>query len=507
MTYEGSNTYHLYFVEDIDLYPLSAGLSGVVIAQISTTSSIPAEGATIEANFGDWQTSPSLFTTAADIDGNYEFSDLPATPHVDIRVLPYDHEGTNFNVALVGDIPLEPAASVQTDPILLTPALEMPLVLSNNFMEEDVELDQDLILSFSVSMNPTVIEVNLTGPSGSVLCLTGWDSSLTTLTIDPTLILMVETEYTLTITAQSMLGAEFTEEFTFAITFDMAADPQNPNNIFQLKYNGEFEIYCDVSWINQSTTAVITPLEPLLQSSPYELYAEVYSTIPNDSVAYFCDFSTAPAEELPAIPTGFMITNSSDIDYDTIDLDFAWHTSSNVNSYCIYARSDLNYTTWLKIAEVPSSYPLDQQLYTATLPSIYDYLLDDGIPTPFSDGLQLFFRLSAVNEIGESSLSSQIIAEDVVPPSCVAIGLLQIGTADNSLGTEPITFRIEFEYETEYCSSNNPQFMIEETGGTAYTLPVSAFIWTWREDYFLDDRGSSWYEWSGRPFHNVWDLR
>ena len=322
--YVGNGTYYLYFAEDILLYPRTSGLTGQVFAVVDAENSPPAQGAVVEADFSDWMVYPALYTTTVNSSGTFSFANLPSTPNVDIRVLPFTYEGIDFGSEVRNNIALENSASVSMAAILLDPVAIAPVVISNNFVAGNVPLDQNLILTFSVEMNPNETEVTLTGSSGVIPCYLSWDASYLTLTIDPTLLFIPDFQYRLDIASQSAAGAPYTHTFLFntlagievftsniyeyegierhdfginesiTITFTIAADPNNPNNGFHLTQLPALPIAVAPLWSSDSTQVTITPTAFLLHDTHYRVDVTVYSTMPNDHVDWNGQFWTAP---------------------------------------------------------------------------------------------------------------------------------------------------------------------------------------------------------------------
>jgi len=322
--YAGDNTYHLYFVEDILLYPRTSGLTGQVFAVVDAENSPPAEGAVVEADFSDWMVYPTLYTTTVNSTGTFAFNDLPSTPHVDIKVLPFSYESIDFGAEIRNNIVLEYSATVSMAAILLNPAAPTPVVISNNFATGDVQLDQNLILTFSVEMNPDETEVTLIGSSGIIPCYVSWDASYLTLTVDPTLLLIPDFEYGLEIISQSAAGAPYAHTFHFttlegievftsniyeyegipredfgvnepiSVTFTIPADPNHPENEFLLTRFPATPVEVVVSWTSDSTTVAIAPTASLLHNTRYDIDVTVYSTMPNDRVDWGGHFFTEP---------------------------------------------------------------------------------------------------------------------------------------------------------------------------------------------------------------------
>ncbi len=321
--FESNTTYHLYFVEDINLFPRICGLNGEVYAMINLQTSIPAEGAQVVADFSDFMVHPSQFTTTVDVSGLFSFSSLPAAPFVDIRVLPFSYNEMTFSVAVVDSFDLQPWASPYMPAIFLEPALQTPVVLSNNFIGVGVALDQNLVLTFSIPMDPDEADVFLRY-SDEIPCLITWDESYTTMTIDPVLLLRPGREYDLTVYGQSAAGAPYEEDFEFTtvegidvftsniyeyegiprdnfgldesvtVTFTIPANPNHPDNEFNLVEYPITPVDITVSWNNDHTIVTLTPVESLEPDTRYDVDLIVCSTMPYDLVDFSGHFFTEP---------------------------------------------------------------------------------------------------------------------------------------------------------------------------------------------------------------------
>jgi len=522
MEYLGGNTYHLYYVEDIPLCPLTAGLNGQVYAALDVENSVPAAGAVVEADFTDWMVHPAIFTTTADANGAFTFANLPATPNVDLRVLPFTYQNITFAVNVMPNVALVPSATVEPQAIIITPAATTPAVVTNNFLAGNVELDQNLILTFSVAMDSNQTQVVLQSPNlpYSIACAVTWDAAYVTMTIDPTLLLRPGVNYYLTVISSSQAGAYFQESFDIAtipgiqfvqtnieeyegvqrtdfglaeaiwVTFSQSADPTNPDNDFQLwqNYQGyRYEVYCEVSWSNGNTTVTLTPLQPMIPNTWYDLDVDVYSTVPNDHAQYSGSFRTTDLANAPLAPTGFTLLNATSINFDTNPLLFSWNTQEGVENYHLYARNDAEYPTWLKIETIPSDYPNPQQSATIWLPAFYDYLLGDPLgQTPFANGTQMFFRLTAANTAGESEFSTERIAQDVLAP--IVFDINQSGPANNTFGSEADTIWVDIGLNEYGEPTSTPTRWFVDGGDPTYTID-NAF-WEWDSDNF--NTSGSW---------------
>jgi hypothetical protein len=189
----------------------------------------------------------------------------------------------------------------------------------------------------------------------------------------------------------------------------------------------------------------------------------------------------------PVAPTAFELLNSTTINFDTNPLSFSWNTQEGVENYNLYARNDAEYPTWLKIATLSSDYPNPQQSATIWLPEFYDYLPNDPLgQTPFANGTQMYFRLTATNNAGESAFSTEAIAKDVVAPDSVNIN--QSGSANNAFGSEADTIWV-YVYLNEYGEpTSTPTNWFVDGGDPTYTIDNA--LWEWDSDNF--NMSGSW---------------
>jgi hypothetical protein len=87
-------------VLDIDLFALTAGLTGKIYKVIDNGNIVAASGVTVIADFDHFDLSPDEYTTTTNASGVYSFTNLPSAPMVSIRTLPYNDGTYSFDPIL-----------------------------------------------------------------------------------------------------------------------------------------------------------------------------------------------------------------------------------------------------------------------------------------------------------------------------------------------------------------------------------------------------------------------
>jgi len=491
---------------DMNLYRLNAGLTGIIWTKQDDENTNLAATVTVIADFANYDISPDEYTVATNSEGVFSFTDLPATPSVSIRSMPFN-DGTYDYSVQTATVSLTPNGTVSAGNILLQIAPAEPFIVQNNFENDGFGLTENLIVTFSKAMDINSLDIELrSNTHGNVEFEATWDDNII-LTLDPFVVLQANETYILSLSGDSQDNNDFSETFTFEtqegiqfiktnlervdgvfdqfdvgsnieITFTMEVDLNN--------YNGHVTMYDEdnavvsISLSTDSTTLTIDPLYNLEPGQNYTLYYRVYSAIEGDYGSDQFYFETASDATVPAQVTGFTVDMGDywKADWNTTSISFKWNTVGTADHYRIYAKDNSDNTDLVRVASLSAQdYVTDQSgtVHLYLYPQ-FDFYDDDGIQTPFSGGTELTFKIVAYNDAGEGTFSESVVVKDETAPS---ITISQIGSADNTTG-ENVEFVVNLN-QIEYCSStNNPTFTFVEYGGDPnYVFPSSAIVWVW----------------------------
>jgi hypothetical protein len=194
--------YHYSETKNMDLYGLTSGLTGLVYKTVDAENTSLAVGATVIADFSNYDITPHEYTVSTDANGRYDFSNLPATSSVFVRVLPFNDGSYDFDT-YVSLESLIPNQTTDGD-LFLNLAEDNPFILQNNFENNDFSLNSDIVLTFSKTMDENTLDINLYSYSyGNVELLSSLSNGIT-LSIDPLVSLQANTTYFQEISGQSV---------------------------------------------------------------------------------------------------------------------------------------------------------------------------------------------------------------------------------------------------------------------------------------------------------------
>lgn len=322
--YGNSNEdYHVSFTRDVQMFPMNAGITGTIYAMPNTAFLYPAVGAEVVLDYANYPISVSEIRVETNSDGVFIFENIPATPDVNIMVLPFIDGDYNYGVAMATEN-LIPGGMVIADNISLDIAGAEPVVINNNFTEGFASVDQNLILTFSKPMNTETFDVFLLRGIEDVTTLESWDSAGIILTVDPVTQLMVNAAYSLEILASSLDENDFHQIFNFQtiegievistnllefegipvidfpldenieMTFSREVNVNYPYNVLDLIDSGDTtsNVSATLTWEENNTKAVVHPLMTLKRNTNYTFTYNVYSTYIGDNVADNINFTT-----------------------------------------------------------------------------------------------------------------------------------------------------------------------------------------------------------------------
>ncbi|MCH8070289.1 MAG: Ig-like domain-containing protein, partial [Candidatus Marinimicrobia bacterium] len=497
--------------QNVDLYKKDATLIGVIYAEQDDENTNLADGVTVIADFNNYDISPDEFTTTTDTGGVFSFSNLPATPNVNIRTMPFN-DGTNDYAVTSRSLSLIPGGTANVGNLILTIASSTPFIVQNNFENNDFGLTENIVVTFSKAMDASTFDISLFSFSyGNVEFESSWSNSIT-LTIDPYVLLQANTNYTLSLSGKSLDNNNFSDTYSFAtqegiqfvktnlenvdgvfkefpvdsnieLTFSMAVDLSNYNGYVRLYDESNALVSTEQSLSTDSLTVIIDPLYDLEAGQGYTMNYVVHSYIEGDYDSDSFPFQSATDITIPAQVTGFAIDmgDSWKADWNTTSITFKWSRVTGVDGYRIYAKDNHNNSDFVRVGSFSAQDYVTEQSGTVSLPSQFDYYADDGIQTPFSNSTEITFKIAAYNDAGEGTFSSALIVKDETGPTGNLFG--QSGSANNSFGTSEIEFTITFS-ASEYLDGNaTPSVSFIETGGDPnYKLPSSAVSFEWDND-------------------------
>ncbi|MBU0473778.1 MAG: carboxypeptidase regulatory-like domain-containing protein [Bacteroidetes bacterium] len=317
-----SEDFHYSEKMDIDLYMLNAGLTGKVWTKFDDENTIIASGVMVIADFSNYDISPDKYITTTNSDGSFTFNNLPATGNVELITMPYNNGISNYSVNSTSAI-LLPNIITNANNIILSIAQESPFVVQNNFKNNNFNLYDDIILTFSKEMEPSSFYISLSSTTfGTVEYEATWNSSNITLSINPFVALQVNETYYLTINGKSKDNNLFSESFTFGtkqgiqfvktnlertdgifdefsifnnieITFSENVDLNNKDGyVYLIDENSEIGQTTNSISPQDTKTLVINPIENMKYDHNYTLSYKVYSTYERDYASGLISFRT-----------------------------------------------------------------------------------------------------------------------------------------------------------------------------------------------------------------------
>lgn len=514
VTIPSEDDYHHSETQDVNLYRLNAGLTGTVYAHQDSENIITAAGVTVISDFESYDISPDKYSAVTNTDGVFLIEDLPATPFVSLRTMPYNDGSHEYGVHS-DTATLEPGSVAKVGDIILYIAPAVPFLVQNNFLNDDFGITENIVATFSKAMATSTFDIALSSFSfGDVEFAATWNTDIT-LTLDPYVPLQANTTYSLTLNGKSMDNNDFSGNYNFdtqegiefvrtnlervdgifdqfpvasdiELIFSMPIDLGNYNGYVRL-YDAAFErVSITTTFSTDSLTVSINSRNDLEPGLDYTLDYKVYSTIEGDFDNNNINFQTAVDIAAPEQITGFSLDRdqlggSWTADWNTTDIAFKWNTVADCDGYRIYANDNRNNSDIILVASINvADYVIEQStwVFLSSFPQ-FDYFADDGIQTPFTGGTQISFQITAYNTAGEGQFSSTINVADNTAPTGI---LIQSGSALNPSALDTQTFTVVF-IASEYCDPTEPTFGFVESGGDPnYVLPSNAVSFEWDTD-------------------------
>jgi len=515
-----SDDFNYSEVLNLPLFPKNANLNGLVWKKQSDNNYSLASGVQVILDVSNWDKddnsyliSPSKYTTTTDEEGVFSFTNIPAVPDAYLRTMPYN-DGTHDYSASFTQIELIPNSTKKVGDIKLNIAPAIPFVISSNIGENGFGLTENIILTFSKLMQPLTFDISMYSyyfGQEPVEFSTNWDNDIT-LTINPNYPLQANATYYLELEGKSQDSYNFSETFSFEtiegiqllstnlervdgvfdefpvnsnieLTFSIPVNIENPNNHVNL-YDPDYKIVAtELSVSADSMVLVIDPLENFEPGQEYQLIYEIYSYIVGDYDNGSFNFKTSEDITVPdkveklEVDYSYMGEDWKP-DYNTTLIRFKWNSVSGAEGYLIFAKDSNKNTDFVAIGDFISQDYNTEISRSVNLPNQFDYYEDDYEQTPFCGGTEITFKILAYNDAGKSEFSDPIVLKDETAPE---VSIFQTGNADNTTG-EYSEFEINMN-QVEYCTSSDPTFAFEESGGDPnFVLESSAVSWVWDPD-------------------------
>jgi len=504
-----------YSVErNVSLYPLVAGMTGKVFKSPDPEHAGPAGAVTVIADFSNYDLSEDQYTTTTDATGNYVFTSLPATYSVQVRTLPFNDGEHSFGGGWTWTtIYLAAGASVVADNIVVGITGGTPIIVANNFRADNVGLTDNLELTFSEPMQTETFVAELYGPWGAVDTENTWTSDGLNLVINPYASLRAGEDYQLHLAGLSQQLITFNDNPTFGtvpaiqlghtnlelvdgqmvnfpvdgnieVTYTEAVDLTLIGTSINLSVNGNPVAIATSLMTGNNKTVVINPDHRLELGTSYSLSMTIYGAGNMGSATNSWSFSTVYNTTLPAPVANFTL-NVPDFkaDWNTTSMAFKWDTLPGVTGYRIYARNTAAKSDYLLVLTVPANQAVSTQTGTVNIASapfngIFDVYAGDGIQTPFTNNIDMVFKVAAYNAVGQGPFSAEFRLSDDMQPTYTfgALAGSPAGSStsfNNNTGAERvITLPLLF---SEYLASNiSVVFNVTQgtnVGNAVYLLP------------------------------------
>jgi len=522
--------YNHSITQNTGLYRLNNHVEGSVYIQENENSAVPAEGATVIADYRytivdeeiheeGYNVIPARYTATADANGFFSFDNLPATPSVVIHTLPYTNDNVEYEPSFT-QVRLQNGSSHSVGDIILDPATREPFITQSNFIGSTVfPVDGTFMATFSKTMNTGSFDIFLMNDDDTLVETdVSWTDNIT-VSIDPYADLRPGETYTLHMDGKAADDNDFNETFTIRtqpgiafvstnlevsqgvmhtafpvesnieIEFSMAVNLADPNTYIMLYDDRSIQVDIDVSLSGDQKTVIINPRGNLEYDQHYSLYFEIFSSIPNDMVTnsetgLSFQFDTESAVTVPGAVTDFALDMGAswDADYNTTSISFTWNAVEGAAQYEILAKDDHDNTDYVFLRSFTAYDHLLEQNGSINLlwdgNGQFDFY-DDGMTTPFCNGNTISFYIVAKNSAGTGPYSSPVNVSDETRP---ALELNQYISADNSSSSSARTISIDCNgvgaSVAEYLDTESLDISIDDAG-TDEGFTLSAGNWTY----------------------------
>ena len=147
-------------IQDMEMYQLNAGLTGTIYTIIDDENIALASGVIVIADFENWDISPEEYSATTGINGIFIFENLPSTPEVVLRTLPFTDSTYSFEVVEL-DLVLFPNAIVTVPNIFLNIVDDPPFIVENNFDNDNFGIIDAIEITFNKAIDPNSFDVEL----------------------------------------------------------------------------------------------------------------------------------------------------------------------------------------------------------------------------------------------------------------------------------------------------------------------------------------------------------
>ena len=371
----------------------------------------PVNGAVVQLDFDDNAINmhPNKYWDTTGADGGYAFAGLPLVDDVDFVLLPFSVGDTAYVGFAINNVSLDGGTATFPNVYAVTTGnahtTDNPVVLSYNFENDGFDVATALTVTFSEPMNTGTFTAALTLGGNPIDATSAWSTGDQVLTVTPDLTLLTGSDYVLTLTGYSAVGAlvlrdpiaaadgwnrtltsqdgmryvsstleltDFPLASAIAITFDM--DPVWPDAVNTDEFVALLAAPYGVGDTVETTitasgaTLTITPVSALSSYTNYRLTFKVYSALRGDFVdtddmivglgtSDPLQFLTVNTGVLPAKVTGFVIDATGQnalgatwvADFNTGVVDFKWLGVDNAVSYEIWAKNGTTVPDFVKM--------------------------------------------------------------------------------------------------------------------------------------------------------------
>ncbi|NQT26405.1 Ig-like domain-containing protein [candidate division KSB1 bacterium] len=525
--------------EDIDLYRLNAGATGMVYAQEDDDKEVDpdhhdfhiATRVTVIADFRELDISPDEYLTLTDMNGAFEFSNLPAATganRVYFRTMPFADTSGSYATQEIGTNGLVYNGSKIIKDIFCEIDVPDPFVISNNIDNRDFGIDDNLVLTFSKQMVPTSFDITLeTGERTEQIGFEATWSNNITLTINPYVTLQHNETYRLELDGLSQDDHRYNEVFeidtepgieyvhsniqeiesedlrdfpinsNIEVTFNLPVNLNHPHSDFSLydcvgthdDTSDDILVSTAITVSGDAMTVILNPDYNLEYGTLYRQHFDVYptsATADTDKDSGDIWFWTVSNETLPAQVTGLeRVSGHGPYDYNRTDFWFMWNSVVNADHYLIFAKDNDKNTDLVHIGTVDADDHLDviEMAEPVILPEQFDVFDDDAIQTPFADGVDVLFYVAAENEIGIGPYSNIAYGSDWQVPTLTGTTQTGGGGSADQTGEDAADILVTF-YFSEYMDAETALniSVLEDGGDDEYVIPTSRIDYEWSSD-------------------------
>ncbi len=410
---------------------------------------------------------------------------------------------------------------------------DAPFIVEHNMVDGEFPVDGVINVRFNKAMDTDTVEVTFNGAGPNPLYgTTTWtDDMHLVFTPDPEL--LPNQTYTFNIQGDAQDGGHMNTTVTFdtiggidmvwtnimqldggysnfpvagalELRFNMALDLHAPGTSIVLTRESiegtpipPVEVLIAYATSEDGKLLTITPDQVMQKNTTYRITWTVGSELLADTTSDNIVFTTEVVPPLPVDPVAnFALDATWAGNYDETSITFTWDRDVNASGYFIYAReADAAKDDYLRVASVPQP---STDTVTATVdlsaanngafPLIFDTRDDDTPQTPF-EGREVLFRITAVNNLGEGLVSTDIAVGDVFGPDGAFTG--QDVSADDVADVDATDTVVLVSFDAdEYLDWNTvPVATITENDLAVNSWGDPDYIGTLGTPYFEDQDG------------------